>query len=104
VSPAAFWVGSALVSATRRSTFFVRARPKDHALFNLLSELDAARIHFTLARHRSDTVLVILTLPGERVEVDVFDDGHMEVSRFRGNEAIVGGIELVSALIRENEE
>jgi len=75
-----------------------------HPLFSLLSELEAAKIHFTLARHRPDTVLVTLTLVGERVEIDVFDDGHMEVSRFRGNEDVVGGSELVAALIKENHE
>ncbi|MGH8444008.1 MAG: hypothetical protein ACREVL_02020 [Solimonas sp.] len=71
-----------------------------HPLFDLLSELERAGIHFTLGRHRPDTVLVMLTLVGERVEVDVFEDGHMEVSRFRGNEDIVGGIELVRQLVQ----
>ncbi|MGH7966573.1 MAG: hypothetical protein ACRERD_32885 [Candidatus Binatia bacterium] len=75
-----------------------------HPLFELLSALESARIHFTVARHRPDTVLVTLTLVGERVEVDVFEDGHMEVSRFPGSEAIVGGAELVSQIIAENKE
>jgi hypothetical protein len=75
-----------------------------HSLFSLLSELDAAKIHFTLSRHRTDTVLVAMTLVGERVEVDVFDDGHMEVSRFKGGEDVVGGSELVAELLKENRE
>ena len=75
-----------------------------HPLFSLMSELEAAKIHFTLARHRPNTVLVTLTLVGERVEIDVFDDGHMEVSHFKGHEDIVGGSELVAALIEENRE
>ncbi|MEO6016448.1 MAG: hypothetical protein ABIP46_04270 [Polaromonas sp.] len=70
-----------------------------HALFQLLSNLEGEHIHFTLARHRSDTVLVTFTLVGERVEVDVFEDGHMEVSRFIGDEGIEGGEELVAKLI-----
>ena len=45
-----------------------------------------------------------MTLVGERVEVDVFEDGHMEVSRFRGSEEIVGGAELVETLIDENRD
>ena len=40
-----------------------------------------------------------LTLVGERVEIDVFEDGHMEVCRFTGSEDIVGGAELVQTLI-----
>jgi hypothetical protein len=76
----------------------------NHPLYNLLNELEAARIHFQLARYRPDSVLVTLTLVGERVEVDVFEDGHMEVSRFLGNEDIVGGQELVSQIIARNAE
>jgi hypothetical protein len=34
----------------------------------------------------------------------VFDDGHMEVSRFIGDESVVGGLEVVTALIREHAE
>ncbi|QRP63225.1 hypothetical protein I6J77_14045 [Rhodanobacter sp. FDAARGOS 1247] len=75
-----------------------------HPLYNLLSELEAARIHFTIARYRPDSVLVSLTLVGERVEVDVFEDGHMEVSRFSGNEDIIGGEGLVSQIIRRDAE
>lgn len=75
-----------------------------HPLYTLLSQLEEARIHFTLGRNRYDTVLVSLTLVGERVEVDVFEDGHMEVSRFPGNENIVGGEQLVRELIEKNRE
>lgn len=75
-----------------------------HALFALLADLEAAKIHFTLARHRPDTILVGLTLVGERVQIDAFDDGHMEVSRFRGDEGIVGNEVLVSAIIKQNLE
>jgi hypothetical protein len=60
-----------------------------HPLYRLLCKLEDAHIHFTLGRHREDTVLVTLTIVGERVEVEVFEDGHMEVSRFLGTEGIV---------------
>ena len=72
-----------------------------HPLYALLSELEAAKVFFVLSRHRPDSVLVAIAFVGERVEVDVFDDGHMEVSRFRGNEDVVGGEELVRELISE---
>jgi hypothetical protein len=75
-----------------------------HPLFDLLRKLESAKIHFTLGRHRDDTILVTLTLVGERVEIDVFDDGHMEVSRFPGSENVVGGAELVQRLIDENRD
>lgn len=75
-------------------------RRMNHPLYALLSRLEATHIHFTLGRYRPDTVLVTLTLVGERVEIDVFEDGHMEVSRFKGKEDIVGGLELVDELIQ----
>jgi len=75
-----------------------------HPLFDLLRRLEAAKIYFTLARDRDDTITVTLTLVGERVEIDVFEDGHMEVSRFRGSEDIVGGAELVQKLSDENSD
>jgi hypothetical protein len=70
-----------------------------HPLYDLLPRLEDAKISFTLSRNRSDSLLVTLTLVGERVEIDVFEDGHMEVSRFKGSEDVVGGVELVEKLI-----
>jgi hypothetical protein len=75
-----------------------------HPLYQLLQRLEDGKIHFTLSRNREDTMLVTLTLVGERVEVDVFENGHMEVSRFPGSEDIVGGAELVERLIDENRD
>jgi len=72
-----------------------------HPLYGLLSRLEQDRIHFTIGRYRSDSVQVTLTLVGERVEIDVFSDGHMEVSRFKGSEAVLGGEDLVRQIIRE---
>jgi hypothetical protein len=73
-----------------------------HPLYTLLQKLEDAQIHFTLARNRNDSVLVSMTLVGERIEVDRVDDGHMEVSRFPGNEDVLGGEELVHDIIEKN--
>jgi hypothetical protein len=59
-----------------------------HPLFDLLNLLDGARLHYRLDRYRPDTVMVIVTVVGERLEIDVFEDGHMEYSRFAGNEHV----------------
>lgn len=75
---------------------------KAHPLFGLLAALDAAPIRYTLARDRPDTIRIDLALVGERVEIDVFEDGHMEVSRFVGSEAIVGDAALVDEIIASN--
>ena len=70
-----------------------------HPLYDLLLRLEDAGIAFAISRNRSESLLVTLTLVGERVEIDVFEDGHMEVSRFTGSEDIVGGAEVVEKLI-----
>jgi hypothetical protein len=44
-----------------------------------------------------------VTFVGERVEIDAFDDGHLEVSRFKGTEAVEGGSDLICQVITENE-
>jgi hypothetical protein len=75
-----------------------------HPLYTLLRDLEDASIHFTLARDRDDTVRVNVTLVGERVEIDVFADGHMEVSRFSGSENVVGDESLVRQIIARNTE
>ena len=73
-----------------------------HPLFSLLFALDTARIHYTLSRDRLDSIRINMTLVGERVEVDVFEDGHMEVSRFVGSEDVVGDAALVEKIIADN--
>ena len=75
-----------------------------HPLYRLVQRLDVGKYHYTLSRHRSDSILVIITFVGERVEVDVFDDGHMEVSRFKGSEDIVGDEALIQNIIEQNEK
>ncbi|AQG97851.1 hypothetical protein A9R05_02675 [Burkholderia sp. KK1] len=70
-----------------------------HPLFDLLNKLDNASIAYSLSRQRSESVLVSITVVGQRIEIDVFDDGHMEVSRFVGNEDIEGGAELIDSIL-----
>jgi L-alanine-DL-glutamate epimerase-like enolase superfamily enzyme len=77
----------------------MRISSVNHALFDLLERLDAARIHYMLGRHRAESILVSVTLVGQRIEIDVFRDGHLEISRFLGSEDIEGGTELVDDII-----
>nr|WKF59725.1 hypothetical protein HUO10_004236 [Paraburkholderia busanensis] len=60
-----------------------------HALYDLLEELDSRRLYYTLSKHRADSVLVSLTLPGKRIEIDVFKDGSLEMSQFAGDESVI---------------
>jgi hypothetical protein len=75
-----------------------------HPLFTLLRRLDAGAHHYTLSRTVLDAVLVTVTFVGERTEISIFEDGHMEVSRFTGTEDVLGGSELVEQLLTAAEE
>jgi hypothetical protein len=37
---------------------------------------------------------------GERIEIDIFEDDHLEISRFRGDEEVEGGKELLLQLLK----
>lgn len=78
-----------------------------HSLYELLKRLDEVNYHYELSRHRDDAVMVTFTLVGARIEVEVFSDEHMEMSRFIGDESVIGEKELVfdtinKAVIEDN--
>lgn len=51
--------------------------------------LDAATIHYTVARYRDDAVSIRATVPGERWEIDVLDDGTVDFERFVSDGSIL---------------
>lgn len=69
-------------------------------LFALLRRLEAAKIHFTLARHTDETVDVVATLVGRRLEISVFEDGRVQFSEFLGDES-VREAEALDAILEE---
>jgi hypothetical protein len=69
-----------------------------HRLYTLLQQLERARIHYTLARVRDDTVMICATVPGRRYEIEVFADGSIEVEVF-GAEGDIGGQDAVDDLL-----
>jgi hypothetical protein len=55
-----------------------------------LKKLEQAHIHYTLASHRDDAIMVLVTVPGERWEIEFLGDGSVEVERFLSNGEICG--------------
>lgn len=53
-----------------------------HELYRLVSRLEEARIHFVLWKVRLDAITVLVTVPGQRWEIDVFQGGKVEVEKF----------------------
>ena len=64
-----------------------------------LDELEEKKIHYELGKIR-DSILVEIAVPGERWEVEYFEDGHVEVERFFSKGEIRDETEL-EVLFRE---
>ena len=62
-------------------------------LFDFLDLLESMKIYFTLSRIR-DSVLVEVSVPGERWEVEFFADGSVQVEKFKSEGIIYDGSEL----------
>ena len=69
-------------------------------IFETIRLIEAAKLHFFIERTRPDTIRLSVTLVGERLEIDVFEDGHLEVSRFRGDESVEGGKDLLEQILK----
>jgi hypothetical protein len=69
-------------------------------LTTFLKQLEAAHIHYTLACHREDAIMVLVTVPGERWEIEFLGDGSIEVERFLSNGEICGEETLQELLTR----
>src|SRR5436190_20719555 len=78
----------------------MRTRKKSSAVFDTIHLLEKAHIAFDIKRTRPDALTVLATVVGERIEIDIFEDDHIEISRFRGDENIEGGMELLVDIVR----
>lgn len=50
-------------------------------LLSFLDSLEHGKIHYRLA-HVRDSLMVEIDVPGEKWEVEFFDDGEIEIERF----------------------
>ena len=66
-------------------------------LLDFLIKLDEKKIHYTLAHHREEAIMVFVAVPGERWEIEFFADEHVEIEIFKADS---NGLEDESALDR----
>lgn len=69
-------------------------------LLDFLCQLDANKIRFTLKHIRDETIMVFISVPGERWEVEFFADGDIEVEVFKSEGDILSGTDASAALDR----
>ena len=55
-----------------------------------MQQLEQDKIHYMLASHRDDAIMVQVAVPGERWEIEFFGDGTVEIERFVSNGTICG--------------
>jgi hypothetical protein len=67
-------------------------------LLAFLVELKERSIFYKLSQIRPDSIMVEIAVPGERWEVEFFDDGHMEVETFLANPIGIEGEEAIQRL------
>ena len=58
-------------------------------LLEFLNELEAKKIYYKLNKVR-DAIMVEIAVPGERWEVEFFDDGTVEIEKFISSGKIFG--------------
>ncbi|MGJ4890775.1 hypothetical protein [Bradyrhizobium sp. HKCCYLR20261] len=69
-------------------------------LFATVRLLEKLGHHFFIERTRPDTIRLSVTLVGERLEIDVFEDNHLEFSRFRGDESVESDYEKLMFILQ----
>jgi hypothetical protein len=54
-------------------------------MLSFLNDLRRAKIYYRLSQHRDDALMVEVSVPGERWEVEFLDDGTVEAEVFRSD-------------------
>lgn len=73
-------------------------------LTNFLDRLDGADIHYTITSVREGAVMVGVTVPGERWEVEFMSDGDVEVEVFKSDGEILDYSSIGDLFQRSSED
>jgi len=57
-------------------------------LLDFLARLEQSHIYFDLKQTRSDTIMVMVQVPGQHWEVEFFGDGHVEVEVYQSRDGV----------------
>ncbi|MGY3450223.1 hypothetical protein [Bradyrhizobium sp. USDA 4353] len=79
---------------------FERHALMSSTLFATVRLLEKLGHRFFIERTRPDTIRLSMTLVGERMEIDVFEDDHLEFSRFRGDESVESGYDELMRILQ----
>ncbi|MBV9548653.1 MAG: hypothetical protein JO256_03155 [Alphaproteobacteria bacterium] len=77
-------------------------QPKN-AIFSVLKQLEGAHIFFQLGRFDSESIMVTAVVPGERWEIQVFEDGKTEIEIFKSSGEILSA-EILQKIIERHRD
>lgn len=66
----------------------------------IIRALEMARIHHRVTHHRHDGITIEATVPGERWEIDVLEDGDVDFERFVTAGGVAGEREMQESIAR----
>lgn len=72
------------------------------SLISFLNELRESKISYRLGHHRDDAIMVEIAVPGERWEVEFFEDGTVETEIFKSDGSIHDSNSLEELLRRHS--
>jgi hypothetical protein len=69
-------------------------------LVKFCAALDERRAHYQVLVVRPEAIMVALTVPGERWEIEFFHDGHVEIERFVSQGVFDAGPDALDEALR----
>ena len=69
-------------------------------VFDLLQQLEQAKISCKLARNRDDAITIEAAVPGQRWEIDCLADGTVDVEVFK-SDGVIRDESAIERLLRE---
>ena len=72
-----------------------------HKLIAFLNDLEAHNLFYRLSKHSEHAIMVEIAVPGERWEVEFWQDGRVITERFRRNGVMLDNEADLRALIAE---
>jgi hypothetical protein len=82
-----YFKGESMVDLTSGGKLYM------NSLLNLLSKLGRKNIHYKLNKIR-DGIMIEISVPGERWEIEFFEDNHVEIEKFKSDGQIFDNSEL----------
>lgn len=72
-------------------------------LLSFLNDLRRGKIHYRLSQHRDNAIMVEVTVPGERWEVEFMDEGGVEAEVFR-SDGVIHDESAMEQIIRKHSD